>query len=354
MEGPGSQASPAPNLRDSLRVAMGLFEVASVEAPLLDLGVFDVVLGREAFARAKEEARAEVLRVCRGCLSETGILVLDYPVLPGAANRGLARSLVLPGVDAAAAPARRVAQARAAAEAFRALLGSPAHPYPQLLGLELTRIIEAPAEVVWRDYLDAPQAVFAHRDVVEACSAAGLRFVADAAWNRPEGFVMPEIAEDLAGRGLSGAALDQALDVLRCRAERRSLFCRAEVPEAPLPGPELLDELWIASPLASAREAASSPLRGAGQPPPQGGVDLTPGVEEPFVGPSGERIASPDPLLKAALLELHAVWPRGLRFGEAVSAAVARLHEAGATGSRATRRYDIAAFISFRFIELDF
>ncbi len=315
------------------------FEVASPEALGFDAGDFDVVLGRDALARASFAGRAEVLRLGRACLSESGILVLEYPVLPGAANRALARTLVLPSVDAAAPPEKRVEQARAAAEGFRGMLGPSEHPYPRLLGMELSRILEAPAEVVWREYLDAPGAAFAHAEVVSLAEAHGLRFVGDAAWNRPEGFVAPEIAEELGKRGLSGTALDQALDVLRCRAERSSIFCRDDAPVVEPPGVEVLDDLWIASPLVSARDGSPSHPRDARTPGVRTSsvtgaesVDLTPGVEEAFVGPSGERIASPDPLLKGALLELRAVWPRALRFGEAVSAAVARLHEAGADG----------------------
>lgn len=307
------------------------FEPVSLDEPPMDLGVFDVVLARDALAWAPEMAQSEVLRLCHASLSESGILALGYPVLPGAANRGLVRTLLAPhvGTSSPGGDRERVARAKASAEAFRAMLGPSGHPYPQLLGMELTRFLEASPEAALRDYLDAPEAVFAHSDVVKLAEAHGLRFVCDAMWNRPDGFVAPEIAEDLALRGLTGADLDQALDVLRCRAERTSIFCRAEPVSHSIgaaspgedrarevPGPEILDDLWIASALAPASET----------------VDLGAEVEVSFSGEPGQRIASADPLLKAALVELHACWPRPLRFAEVVSAAVERLHEAGADG----------------------
>lgn len=296
------------------------FEVGSFSDPPSALGEFDVILGGDALARCGESGRDEVLALGRRCLSERGVLALTYPVLPGAATRAMARSLVGAAADPRAPLAKRAADARAAAAGFKGMLGPSNHPYPQLLALELGRVESAPDEVIARDYLEAPDAAYWHADVVRLAETNGLRFVADAAWNAPEGHVAPEIVSEVATRGLAGAALDQALDVLRCRAERTSLFCRADAGIGDPPGGELLDELWILSPLRPGREGPSET------------VDLTPGVEEPFLGLAGQRVASPDPLLKAALLELHAAFPRALRFAEAVSAAVARLHEAGADG----------------------
>ncbi len=298
-----------------------LFKQGALEEQTGDLGVFEFVIAGDALARTEELARWQLLERCRASLSETGILVLGYPVIPGAAHRGLVRTLLAQHASEAAggdsgAAGDRVAAAKASAEALRGILGPSTHPYPQLLAMELSRFLEASDEVVIRDYLDAPEAVLSHRDVVKMAAEAGLRFVCDAMWNTPEGYVAPEIVEELAGRGLSGVDLDQALDVLRCRAERTSIFCRADVSPRGRPGPQILDELWIASALVPASET----------------VNLAPGVEEPFSGEPGQRIASADPLLKAALVELHACSPRPLRFAEVVSAAVVRLRESGAEG----------------------
>lgn len=307
------------------------FEAFSLDDAPGDVGQFDLVIAEDALARAADLGKGgggrgvaaveELFRLFRASLSETGILVIGYPVIPGASQRGLVRSLLgaqaggAEGRGGAASEAERVAKAKAAAEAFRAMLGPSDHPYPQLLALELTRFLEASEEAA-SAYLDAPDAVFAHADVVRWAESHGLRFVCDARWNGPEGWVAPEIGDDLASRGLRGADLDQALDVLRCRAERLSIFCRADVSPGVPPGAEVLDELWITGRLAPAGEAAN----------------LAPGVEQAFSGAAGQRIASADPLLKAALIELHDSHPRPLRFAELVSASVARLHEAGAAG----------------------
>jgi hypothetical protein len=64
-------------------------------------------------------------------------------------------------------------------------------------------------------------------------------------------------------------------------------------------------------------------------------IKLHPGVEVTFTGPSGERIGSVDPLLKAALLVLRDAWPRPVSFAELVSRAVGLLHAEGAAGEPA-------------------
>lgn len=300
------------------------FEAVDWQEPPLSLGEFDYVLGSDLLARVPEVARSEVLRLCRSSLAETGIAYLDYPVLPGAAQRQLVRTLILPLVGSVAPSGERGAsdklpraeKARSAAEAFRAMITTSQHPYPQLLAMELSRLVDSPPRVIERDYLDAPQTAFLHKDVVTLALAHGLRFVCDSAWNRAEGFVAPEIREELLGRGLAGTDLEQALDVLRCRAARGSVFCRADVAETAPPSPAILDELWIVSALAPKSEPAR----------------LDPGVEVSFEGPDGGRIASPDPLLKAVLLDLRASYPRPRRFADAVTAAVDKLREAGADG----------------------
>jgi len=292
------------------------FEAADWSEPPLTLGQFDVVIARGVLGRAAESRRNELLRLCRTSLADEGILYLDYPLIPGAASLRLVWSLIGPLVDPAGPVQKRVAQARAAAEAYRGMIASSGHPYPQLLAMDLSRVVESPDAVVWRDYIGAPGAVFLHRDVVRMAHEHGLRFVCDAAFNRAEGHVPAEIREELVGRGLSGLEMEQALDILRNRGHRGSVFCRAEVVEREPPGPDLLDELGMACGLGPKGEA----------------VRLDPGVEEVFEGAGGERIASADPLLKAVLLELREGWPRPQRFGEVVSAAVMRLQREGAEG----------------------
>jgi SAM-dependent methyltransferase len=317
----GLDADPA-NI-DAARSAAGeiglanvRFEAVDLLEPPLDLGPFDYIFARGVLGVTREPAHIEILRLCRSSLAESGILYMDYPVIPGAANRQLARTLVAPLIDPEGPPAKRVAQAKAAAEAVRSMIAASNHPYPQLLAMELSRLAQSPDNVVWRDYLAGPTTAFLHRDVVALAEAQGLRFVCDAAFNQPEGFVPAEIREELSGRGLAGVDLEQALDILRNRGERGSLFCKAEAPPSEAVGPALLDELGIACGLAPKSES----------------VRLDPGVEEAFEGASGERIASADPLLKAVLLDLRAAWPRPLSFVDLVSAGVERLHRQGAAG----------------------
>src|SRR5262249_20637520 len=111
------------------------FELVDWLEPPLATGPFDHVLCRGVLGRIPAGAEREVLRLCRAALAESGILYLDYPVAPGAFHRRLVHALIAPALEPGAPPARRVEQARAAASAFRAMITSAQHPYPQLLAM---------------------------------------------------------------------------------------------------------------------------------------------------------------------------------------------------------------------------
>lgn len=316
---PGSShvgLDPDPARIDAARAAAAEVGLTNVRFEVLDpaaipdtIGPFDCVLVRDCFARAEQAARDTILRSCRSQLAPGGLVYLDYPVAPGAQVRSLVRDLVLPlaGEDAG--------RVKEAAASLRGLITAAEHPYPALLSMELDRLAGAPLDVIRSDYLQGERAVFRHRDVVELAAARGLRFVCDADFNGPEGYAPDEARAELARRGFSGVDLDQALDVLLYRRERASVFCRDDAPRLEAPGPEALDDLQIASPLAADR-----PVR------------LDPGVEEAFVGPLGQRIGSADPLFKAALIVLAGAYPRPLSFADLVGRAVERLHGDGAEG----------------------
>lgn len=278
-------------------------------------GEFDFIVVRGAFASAADDERATILDLVAHLLAPEGLCYIDYPVLPGAGVDAmvgeLIRALVGPGEGAT------VEGARAAAVSLSEVIARPSHPYPNLLAVELAQVAALPGPEVERRYGVArarPERGLFHREMVELMAHRGLRFVGDA--EREESGVLGALREELAQRGASGIALEQAVDVLCYRRSRASLFCRAEVEAAPPPGLDALDRLFIASPLSPASD------------PPR----LGPGVEESFTGPDGARIGSVDPLLKASILVLHGAWPRPMSFAALMGAAVERLHKDGAEG----------------------
>jgi SAM-dependent methyltransferase len=301
---------------EEIGLANARFEaIDPLDPPQILGGPFDAILIRDFFARVPAAARLEVLRLCAEQLAEDGLVYLDYPVAPGSTIRALVGEMVRP-LAGEGAPLARAERVKAAAAALRGLFTTSDHPYPKLLARELDRVAEASPGDIVREHLDGDRTVFLHREVMELAAAHELRFVCDAGFAGPRGYAPEALRAELEGRGYRGVHLEQTLDVLAFEHARASVLCRAGAPAAEPAGPELLDHLHIASTLVPASKAAR----------------LDPGVEEGFVGPLGQRVASTDPLLKAALLALHAAHPRGFTFAELLGRAVGRLHDDGAEG----------------------
>ncbi|MBK8256856.1 MAG: methyltransferase domain-containing protein [Polyangiaceae bacterium] len=299
------------------------FDVLSSAAPSAE-GTFDVVVVRDLLARVPEPVAHHLLARCVDVLAENGLVYTDYPVLPGAGQDALMRELLIGLAGEKGPAAERVERALSGTNALRALLGGPEQPYHRLLAAELEGLAQIPPTEVWSRYFLpsdgdgqrlAPRA-FYHREVVEKAARAGLRYVCDAGWNKPGAYIPPALRGELTRLGMTGTALEQALDILGNKRSRASVFCRAEALPAEEPGPVVLDMLRITS---SLRPVNNVP-------------NLDPGAEEPFADAAGRKIGSSDPLLKASLLVLREEWPEPLTFAQLIGSAVAVLRSRGADG----------------------
>src|SRR5690606_18424723 len=135
-------------------------------------------------------------------------------------------------------------------------------------------------------------------DVVRDFSRAGIAYVGDATFDRPEGFVDPRVRARAAELTDDPIAREELLDLLAYRQLRAAVLCRDDAPRAPAAGPALIDEAFV----ASAVRAESDPF------------DPRPEVEERFVGPhhgGGAEVRVSSALAKMAMLILASVYPRG-------------------------------------------
>ncbi len=278
-------------------------------------GPFDVVLVRGAVGRDDDRSDRAFMALAARLVAPQGLVYIDYPVLPGAGMDALVGELCRALPSASEGPAG----VRAAASAMREIIAQPSHPYPNLIAVELAAVSGGAGALsdgeIARRYPPSPSFGRFFRDVAAIAAEAGLHFVCEA--EREESSVFEALRAELMSRGASGAALEQAIDILCYRRSRASIFCRAGVHVADRPGIEALDRLLITSPLV--------PISNA--------VRLGPGIEEPFVTPEGGRIGSVDPLLKASLLALRDAWPKPLSFAALMGEAVALLHKDGAEGA---------------------
>src|SRR5690606_26757043 len=191
----------------------------------------------------------------------------------------------------------------------------PEHEWAALLRRELERAAHAPDAYLAHEYLAEDNEAFWLGDVVRDFESAGLRYVGDATFDRPEGFVHPDLRErtreleddPIGERGPADPYVvplsidgEERIDLLAYRQLRAAVFARADAAFGAPAGIELLDEARIAS-----------VVRALGDP-----FDPSPGVEEPFAGPRGTEVRVTGALSKMVLLVLARDYPKGYRLSE--------------------------------------
>jgi hypothetical protein len=201
--------------------------------------------------------------------------------------------------------------ARRRTAALLELLGEPQHDWAVLLRHELERAASAPDAYLAHEYLAEHNEAFWLGDVVRDFERAGMRYVGDATFDRPEGFVHPELRDR--ARELEGdrIAQEELIDLLAYRQLRAAVFARGDAHFDAAAGPELLEEARVASVV----RALSDPF------------DPSPGVEEPFLGPRGSEVRVAAPLSKMAMLVLARDYPKGYRLGELAALAAGALSQ---------------------------
>ena len=282
-------------------------------------GEQDYVVAHGLYSWIDAERRAALRRVVRHVLAPTGLAYVSFNAQPAWGVRGRVRDVLARGPGDLASARRRTA-------ALLELLGDPQHDWAVLLRHELERAAEAPDAYLAHEYLAADNDAFWLGDVVRDFEREGMRYVGDATFDRPEGFVQPELRErarQLEGGPIVGSdpadcyvvplsiAEEERIDLLAYRQLRAAVFARDDSTfEAPA-GIELLDEARVAS-----------VVRALGDP-----FDPSPGVEEPFAGPRGSEVHVSGALSKMALLVLARDYPKGYRLSELCAIAAGLLSQ---------------------------
>lgn len=300
--------------------ALGL---ANVEFHCADLlrwrppgGPFDYVIAHGLLSWVPEAVCRRVFELCRDCLAPQGVVFVSYNALPGWHVRGMVREMMLFHTRHVSDPAAKIAQAKAFLGlllAAHAAEGSPA----ALVKREAKRILDRNADaILFHDDLSEINRPFYFHELAALAGQHGLQFLAETDFSDiPESIYPPSVIEALKQLDENVVEKEQYLDFLRCRRFRQTLLCRDEISLKRELKPRLVRQLLIAS---SAKAQSTSP-------------DLRAGVFEAFAGPGGTMQVD-DPLTKAAIVELLAIWPRALPFGELLKAARRRLAQPAADG----------------------
>jgi SAM-dependent methyltransferase len=264
---------------ESDRAALALDNVELLERDLRapgDPGTFDFILAHGVLSWVPPDAREALFGLCARHLADDGIAFLSYNAQPGWGLRGRLREYLRAHADGPA-------QARDVAARLRAVVGRVESTAAVLLDGELARLEEVPDGYLAHEMLAEHNHAYWHGEFVAAAARHGLRYVANAWFNRPEGAATDELEALVREAGFRD---EDTVDLLGYRRFRTAILARPGACGAPDHG----------ALLARARVAAA----------------LTPTGEGAFVAADGTRYEVRDPAVAGALTELREAWPRAL------------------------------------------
>lgn len=269
-------------------------DIAELRLP----GKFDYIICHGVFSWTPRAVQDAVFQICREALSNSGVALISFNVLPGWRLRSAIRDLCLRHTAGEARPSRRVVMARALLDDIAAM-SNAGEPYGLLLRNEARRIAHRPASYIMGEFMSDENAAFFLSEFVERAAQCALAYLADADLDAavPQ-TLRPPLQERLAAyAGADLVAREQYSDYLTGRPFRSALLVRAEAARGGFDSARLR-RLHIAGelkPIADGKSPATV-----------------------FEDARGRAIRGKDPATAQALSRLAAAYPSTLSFAEVI------------------------------------
>ena len=293
--------------------ALGLTNVELRHADITcvdeSFGTFDYIITHGVYSWVPDHVQDHILQVCRRNLSSNGIAYVSYNTLPGWSMRGMIRQMMLFHGRRFPDPVEQVRQSRGILD-FLAQSAPADTPYGTFLRSELEALKQASDHYIFHEHLEENNHPCLFADFAGRAARHGLRFLAEADLQTMVPAHFPkEVQEVLRRVGDDVIYLEQYMDFLRNRMFRQTLLVADDRQPVYDLRPPALAGLYVA---AGVRLEKS---------------DMDPTAEgfEKFPTDSGLPLQASEPIVKAALLELAAMWPRRVGIEELCQRARARL-----------------------------
>ena len=294
-------SQPIARAQDLAR-ELAVTNVSFSSCNILDLpdryGEFDYIIAHGFYSWVPVEARDKLMAICQGSLSPKGVAFVSYNTMPGGHLRRMLREILLFHVENAPDPSTKVRQAQAVL-GFLGKLATGGDEYEVFLKTELERASKYDPGYFFHDDL-APinDPCYLHEFVAHG-ARFGLRFLGDL----NSSFVHAGNLDDQTRAAVdelrgNPVMLEQYLDFARCRRFRQTLLCREEVDVAIEPDLSQVPTMLISS---SAAPVSDEP-------------ELRSDKIEEFRGGRNAWMRTGHPILKSAMMALHAAWPSRLTF----------------------------------------
>ncbi len=272
-------------------------------------GQFDYIIAHGLYSWVAAPLRDQLMALCAGRLTPMGVAYISYNTQPGSAARTALREMVRFRTRQSADLREKITQARSFFAFLQSAFQESPTPYTESLREEIEQLNALGDFYIAHEYLEPINDACYFHEFVSHAQCHGLQFLGEAEMQSmsASGFG----TQTRAGlRQLSTSLIEaeQYGDFLKNRAFRQSLLCRAEVELKRAISPERLRHFHIAS---SAEPMGSD-----------GGIRSNEMMQ--FRDADGVIIQAADPLSKAALFELRAVWPLSMSLTELALKACAR------------------------------
>jgi cyclopropane fatty-acyl-phospholipid synthase-like methyltransferase len=284
---------------DARRSCLGLSSVEFIHSDFLKAndrlsGEFDYIVAHGVFSWVSLDMRDALLELCAQRLCKGGLLYLNYNTMPGWNVRGLVREFLL--AQTAGSTNLRTSAELAQEVSARVVLSlsTEGRPYSQLLADEFRFVCEHDVTYIAHEYLANENHAYWRSEFLALARQYGFEYVADADFNYPSGRISEDLAPRLVKEKIHGRTIDDTVDLLCYRQLHSPILTHGPLTNRP-PSFEEFGSLWVASCLARS--------------PPSG-------AESMFRHPSGYEVEAKEEVMRAALVALQPLWPRGLRVRE--------------------------------------
>ena len=286
-------------------------------------GRFDYIVAHGVYSWVPDPVQERLLEICERHLAPTGIAYISYNTLPGWRMRGMVREAMQFHATQVADPRLRVAEARAMLDFLAQSLRADPSAYASALREEAERVRHQADYYVFHEYLEEVNDPVYFHQFMERVSRHGLRYLADTDFaSMLSSDLAPEVKETLARIAPDVLKREQFMDFLRNRTFRQTLLVREAVSLNRKLSPLPVMSLHVASQARPERTA----------------FDLESDASESFLVPDGPGLKTAQPVTKAAMLALAAIWPASLSFDALCDEASARLGGATPIGPEERQR----------------
>jgi SAM-dependent methyltransferase len=254
-------------------------------------GEFAFILAHGVFSWIRDQERDALLALCRRLLAPSGLLYLNYNSKPGWNVRGMVRDFLRVHTEGRGSLAEQAEAARAIAVKMAAALGAVEHPYARLMEQEYRFVCEGHASYIAHEFLAAENHAYWRREFLAVVQEFGLKYVADADFDRPSGRIPVGLAEQIEAAGLTGQPTEDTIDLLSYRQLHSPILTHAAQPMRPV-SPQEFAGLTLASSLEPVAVDGPGPWS--------------------FAHESGHEVEVRERPIVDALCKAKPSWPRGL------------------------------------------